>query len=112
MDPEIKAQWIEALLSGKYRQGQRRLRKVVNGVVEHCCLGVLCEVEGLPHALVDPNDTVSYFKYGTEESTMDLPPKFRKVVGIEEQQQDHLTTMNDVQGYNFNQIAAWIKDNL
>lgn len=41
MDPALKARWINALLSGDYKQGQGLLRDARNG---HCCLGVLCDV--------------------------------------------------------------------
>ena len=40
MNKEIKAKWIEALKSGKYKQTKGTLKD------EHgyCCLGVLCEI--------------------------------------------------------------------
>lgn len=47
MDAQLKAKWVAALRSGKYEQGRQRLR---NGD-SYCCLGVLCEVAGLP---IDP----------------------------------------------------------
>lgn len=40
MNPEIKAKWVAALRSGKYKQGSGYLRQGV----EFCCLGVLCDV--------------------------------------------------------------------
>lgn len=40
MKPKIKQLWIDALRSGKYKQGSGQLR---DGD-EYCCLGVLCEV--------------------------------------------------------------------
>ena len=40
MNPEIKAQWVAALRSGEYKQGQGRL----NGSLGFCCLGVLCDL--------------------------------------------------------------------
>ncbi len=43
MNPEIREQWIEALLSGKYQQGKGRLKSITGGE-KHCCLGVLCEL--------------------------------------------------------------------
>ena len=42
MNPEIKAKWIEALRSGKYRQTKEYLKRGD----KYCCLGVLCEVAG------------------------------------------------------------------
>lgn len=49
MKPEIKAQWVQALRSGDYKQGQGRLVRrgyayERDGQVTHCCLGVLCEL--------------------------------------------------------------------
>jgi hypothetical protein len=40
MKPEIKQMWVDALRSGKYRQGDSYLR-VENSF---CCLGVLCDL--------------------------------------------------------------------
>lgn len=37
--------WVDALRSGKYRQGRQYLETVgKDGVVRHCCLGVACRV--------------------------------------------------------------------
>lgn len=42
MNPEIKAKWVAALRSGKYKQGRGRLKNTNN---EYCCLGVLCALK-------------------------------------------------------------------
>lgn len=41
MTPELKARWIEALESGKYRKGTGQLRSITSS---YCCLGVLCDL--------------------------------------------------------------------
>lgn len=41
MDPVVKAKWIEALRSGKYKQTKEKL-KARGGAM--CCLGVLCDI--------------------------------------------------------------------
>lgn len=41
MKKKIKKMWIEALRSGKYKQGKNRLK---NDKREFCCLGVLCDL--------------------------------------------------------------------
>lgn len=46
MNPEVKKLWVEALLSGEYKQGFRRLRNANN---EFCCLGVLCNLHAQLH---------------------------------------------------------------
>ena len=43
MNPEIKKKWVEALRSGKFKQGKGALYKSTSG---YCCLGVLCKVMG------------------------------------------------------------------
>ena len=49
MPPDIKQRWIDALRSGQYPQGHGRLQ--VAG--RFCCLGVLCEVLGIPAVTID-----------------------------------------------------------
>ena len=44
MKPEIKKRWIEALLSGEYKQGNGYLRKDIGDDSFFCCLGVLCDL--------------------------------------------------------------------
>lgn len=41
MKPEIKKRWLEALRSGKYVQGRKKLRSVND---KYCCLGVLADL--------------------------------------------------------------------
>ena len=44
MNPTIKAQWLEALRSGEYKQGREYLRQSNKDTVLYCCLGVLCDL--------------------------------------------------------------------
>ncbi len=46
MNAGIKKAWLEALRSGRFRQGRGRLHKVTPEGHEFCCLGVLCELYG------------------------------------------------------------------
>lgn len=49
MNVEIKAQWLAALRSGEYEQGQNLLQPAKG---RFCCLGVLCDLaakEGIGH---------------------------------------------------------------
>jgi hypothetical protein len=49
MDTEVKDRWIDALESGDYEQGRSVLATVADdGKRKYCCLGVLCEVLGIP----------------------------------------------------------------
>lgn len=48
MRKDVMIKWVAALRSGKYIQGRKRLKQVSDtSVIEHCCLGVLCEVLGM-----------------------------------------------------------------
>ena len=42
MNKQLKAKWVQALRSGKYKQGQEHLRGIDN---TFCCLGVLCDIQ-------------------------------------------------------------------
>ena len=45
MKQHIMKKWVKALRSGKYKQGKYTLKQYnSNGQVQHCCLGVLCEL--------------------------------------------------------------------
>ena len=48
MNAEVKKKWVDALRSGKYRQGRMRLRVVDPNGDKFCCLGVRCD-------MVDPS---------------------------------------------------------
>lgn len=45
MNPDVKAQWVAALRSGKYKQGKSQLKSWKGD--EFCCWGVLCDISGL-----------------------------------------------------------------
>lgn len=49
MKKEIADRWVAALRSGKYKQGKGELHDKVNNT--YCCLGVLCEIEGIKSSL-------------------------------------------------------------
>ena len=47
MNKKTKSEWLQALKSDKYTQGRGQLRgNNVDGIVCHCCLGVLADVMG------------------------------------------------------------------
>lgn len=93
MDKELKAKWVAALRSGKYKQGKGVLRGHSNA---YCCLGVLCEVAG--------HDPVEWqTAYGANHVRVD-------VAGIITETNAHqLAAMNDVHDKSFEQIADYIE---
>lgn len=113
MNPEIKAKWIEALRSGKYKQTRAHLKDAAG----HCCLGVLCEVVGEAPTENDgrwfyggcrnyPPSSV-YEKAGLGDQAHELPT--RVLFGGEEH--GHLANLNDA-GADFNFIADVIEKQL
>lgn len=62
MYQEIKVQWVAALRSGLFRQGDGLLKCTEpGGITKHCCLGVLCElaeqagIVRTDHIAIDPD---------------------------------------------------------
>ena len=76
MNPEVKAQWVAALKSDKYRQGSGRLWQLQPDPLEPeevknnglCCLAVLCEIafeQGIVERKITRNERgVVYMEYG------------------------------------------------
>lgn len=87
MEKELKAKWIKALRSRKFKQGQQLLHH--EGSNEYCCLGVLCAVAG------KPLDAESYT--WLTAVTKDYGP---------------FVKMNDDDGKSFKEIASYIEQNL
>ena len=103
MDKELKKKWIDALRSGKYIQGKNRLHTSCPEE-SFCCLGVLCEIVGVPKA------KTSMFAYAFEDvgfATM-LPSKFLAHVGFTEDIAEELAEAND-SGKTFLDIADMIE---
>ena len=44
MKQEVAKIWVNALRSGKYKQGRQYLKQGEGNTATHCCLGVLCEL--------------------------------------------------------------------
>lgn len=70
LDPKVKASWIEALRSNKYKQGEGALER--DGC--NCCLGVLCKI--YPNVLVSSHKPSgkTVFSYGQFQECNYLPP--------------------------------------
>ena len=111
MKRELRDRWIGALLSGKYKQTQNRLRDVMFNigpetvpVTKYCCLGVLCD-------LVDPEgwyDHSSGHKLGHASL---LRADTCETLGLPFTLMESLARRND-HGANFEQIAEQIFDDV
>lgn len=104
MNKEIKKKWIEALRSGRYKQGQARLRSVND---EFCCLGVLLDVLG--EGKWEESNYGKYYEINLQDHVLDLV--VREKVGLKDDDHRTLMVKND-RGYSFNEIADWIEKNL
>jgi len=104
LDKEIKKAWIEALRSGKYKQGQLSLKH--NNC--YCCLGVLCEIN---HKL----DEYGYIiEGGKEYLNEELEKEFNigyngYFKGFSINEKLCLTELNDFTDFTFEQIAEVIE---
>jgi hypothetical protein len=107
MNKELKEKWIQALRSGKYKQGHLFLRNSRNGF---CCLGVLCDVYNNTDWIPSYNPETSYsYKTGTGLSL--IPKEVATEIGITDEQQNQLSVRNDT-GKSFIEIADYIERNL
>ena len=113
MKQHIKEKWLEALRSGKYKQG-KNLLKTEDG---YCCLGVLCDLHRKSTKSKRNKWQGSYYNCGNEYTTSFLPRLVQKWAGIDTKEgefelkngeKEYLTTLND-QGKSFKQIANYIE---
>lgn len=108
----FKTKWIEALRSGKYKQGHCRLRKKdrTTGVVRYCCLGVAAELCGLKF-----NEKASFIANHSDYKVRGIrkvPAILRGYTSIGNPIPNTFSKMNDMDGYSFRKIATWIEKNL
>lgn len=107
MKKEVMVKWVEALRSGKYEQGTGAL----NSDGKFCCLGVLCEVMGVPKYGEGIFRRVCYGGPG-DNSTGLLPISIREASGIRTSMgvygDTNLANQND-QGKTFSEIADIIE---
>lgn len=118
---ELKEKWVAALRSGDYPQargGLRRYRtnydadenhRVRGELIGYCCLGVLCEIAGLPK--YEPGDT-SFGGYIFDEelgvkSDTALPSSDEYF--LDGPTEGHLIGLNDSEKKDFKEIADWIE---
>ena len=115
MTPVTKAQWIEALRSDKYTQGQGNLIDCDNKM---CCLGVLCDLSGITGV---PGSGYDFFELIGPQYINSLPPwaVSKRIVsdlnlnnGLTADSNDSLktilATLNDG-GWSFDDIADYLE---
>lgn len=116
MTKKLGKKWLEALRSGKYKQGVGALRRETLEGEKFCCLGVLCDIvdSSMWKAIGNPK---LYYYYGDQSRSTCIsgyPPAWVcKKAGISKRAAMQLTYLNDVKQYSFEQIAGHVeKENL
>lgn len=112
MDAKIKARWIKALKSKKYKQGKAAL-KTEEGF---CCLGVLCDLYAKAHKLKWKDGCkanqgmTACSRLGRFPTLIRLPAKVRDWAGLKQNDPQiglKKLSMND-EGMDFKNIALLI----
>ncbi len=121
MNPQKKKEWLRALRSGKYKQGQGQLCSVgPRGGEKFCCLGVaidvLCDTWWVFREEKDSYDNTDSF---LADGMVGMPsPKMLKCICIDGETASRLAGMNDgipatwEKPRTFKYIANWIERNL
>lgn len=116
MDPEVKAKWVAALRSRKYKQGQSYLKIIEkNGAQKHCCLGVLCDTMKIPNKVSQGSGPYEgsrsvYFVFpDLVESSAIIPTG---IFGLSDEAIAKLMWLNDINESKFNKIANFIEKHL
>lgn len=98
----FKDRWVKMLRSGKYHQGQYRLRRNEDDceVNSYCCLGVACLAAGYR-----PEDIGGNCIY------KDMYPKTPKILHFEQNNRitNKLIEFNDSGKWSFKKIATYIE---
>lgn len=109
MDKALKAKWLEALRSGRYKQGKSRLR---NNKDEFCCLGVLCDISGQGQWKLADDKTTYYYCKEKKNGYHCLPPFMEEFSGIGAGTLEDLMGLNDIDELSFPEIAEWIEESI
>lgn len=114
MHENIKARWTTALRSGQYVQGQGQLRDEIDERLQHCCLGVLCDLYAQdqdPNFWANPHlDLITDFLPDPVWRWAGLPSQTVKVTVAGKN--ERVSWLNDNLNYNFNSLADLIDHNL
>lgn len=116
---EHRKKWVEALRSGKYKQGTAYLCR--NG--QYCCLGVACEINTdivKKSMYISPND-YAIDSYNGAAAT--LPSELQDILGISPYgelttewyhiyAEPTLVELNDLRNFTFEEIADVIENNM
>lgn len=97
MNAEVKAKWVKALRSGKFKQGQQAMYDRDNNTL--CCLGVLCVVQEI--------DSLNHMGNGGQYGNV-TPPRHLDA-GLSNEDIYILLEANDSHEWTFEDIAAYVE---
>jgi hypothetical protein len=102
---KLRAKWIAALRSGKYKQGVNRLRTQDNCF---CCLGVAADILGPGNWEQKDFEWLYRVNALTRPREVDLSISMLQRFGLDKSDQEKLVSMND-DGKSFSEIANYIE---
>lgn len=113
MNPKVKQAWIDALRSGKYKQGEGYLAQKAGEETFYCCLGVLCELHRQDHGgswyMSFDGSTMGY----EDERRVQYPSaSVKRWANLDPKAEPRLAEMNDIKSNSFDVIAQYIEDTL
>jgi hypothetical protein len=99
LSKSLKARWVKALRSGKFKQGYKQLvTEDEDGELSHCCLGVLCEISKMVQK-----------KCPDWRELTNIDEANGGSIVLDEQTQNKLADLNDKRGWGFKRIASYIE---
>lgn len=115
MFKHVKAKWLEALRSDKFKQGRERLCNIKEEHKQYCCLGILAEIVDPTRSTWDYSDSVF--------ARVDRDHQCKLIgTGLTVNETSTLILMNDGRGSDdyhlpksskpFTVIADWIEQNI
>ncbi len=116
-DKEIKQKWIEALRSGKYKQGRGSLCYIDRGKPKYWCIGALEKILGnedsvligfgMPEELVSFDDNDNIINSNSRSYSLLETSQFSTLVELNDGFKVH-----DKPPHSFEEISEWIDKNL
>lgn len=113
MSHDILKEWIEALRSGKYKQGKMQLKLAHKKGDQFCCLGVLCDIidnSKWENCKMDGSLCQNYM--GADI----FPPEHIRIIPKNMNNSNTLRGMlshqNDDLGWDFTKIADYIEEHV
>ena len=103
MKKSIAMKWVEALRSGKYKQGTGELYNKEENA--YCCLGVLCAINGI---FINENNQ-SLIDEMEDRKALDIQTNNGTLLSEDGMFNTSLDSLNDSGNYTFDEIADIIQ---